>query len=128
MTCNPLGLSLVATPHAPGAGHRRHRRRMIFAVAAGALLLGSAGDGLAAAAGILHLRCTNPASGASWPIVVDLDHGRVDSLSATITDKWITWHDPKQGFFDFERGTGKLQLRNASSTGGYFLYYMCRPD
>ena len=61
-------------------------------------------------------------------LVVDLDHGRVDSLSATITDNWITWHDPKQGFFDFERATGKLQFRNASSTGGYFLYYTCRPE
>ena len=77
---------------------------------------------------ILHLRCTNPASGASWPIVVDLDHGRVDSLAATITDKWISWHDPKQGFFDLERATGKLQFRNASSTGGYFLHYTCRPE
>ena len=69
-----------------------------------------------------------PASGASWPIVVDLDRGRVDSLPATITDKWISWHDPKQGFFDLERATGKLQFRNASSTGGYFLYYTCRPE
>ncbi len=47
----------------------------------------------------LHLRCTNPASGASWPITVDLDHSRVDSLAATITDEWINWHDPKQGIF-----------------------------
>ncbi len=101
---------------------------MVSGIVAGALLLVSASDGRAAAAGILHLRCTNPASGASWPVVVDLDRGRVDSLSATITDKWITWHDPKQGFFDFERDTGKLQFRNASSTGGYFLYYTCRTE
>jgi hypothetical protein len=78
--------------------------------------------------GSLHLRCTNPASGTSWPIVVDLDHGRVDSLAATITDKRITWHDPKRGYFDFDRATGQLQFRNASSTGGYFLHYTCRPE
>ena len=109
-----------------GIGGRRPRRWLVCAIAAGALLLASAGDGAQAAAGTLRLRCTNPASGASWPVVVDLDHGRVDSLAATITDKSISWHDPKEGFFDLDRATGKLQLRNASSTGGYFLYYACR--
>lgn len=103
-------------------------RGAVLGIVAAALLLASAHDTRAAGAGILRLRCTNAASGASWPVVVDLDHGRVDSLSATITDKWITWHDPKQGFFDFERDTGKLQFRNASSTGGYFLYYTCRTE
>ena len=82
----------------------------------------------AAETGFLNLRCTNTTSGASWTIVVDLDHSRVDSSPATITDKRITWPDPKQGFFDFDRTTGKLQFRNASSTGGYFLYYSCRPQ
>jgi hypothetical protein len=124
----PLWVTPVTTPQAPGAGHRRLRRLIVFGIAASALLLASAGNVRAAAAGILHLRCTNPASGASWPMVVDLDHGRVDSLSATVTDKWISWHDPKQGFFDFERATGKLRFRNASSTGGYFLNYICRPE
>jgi hypothetical protein len=94
-------------------------------MATGVLLLASIDHGASAAERTLHLRCTNPASGTSWPVIVDLDHGRVDSFPATINDKWIKWHDPKQGFFDLERSTGKLQLRNASSTGGYFLYYMC---
>jgi len=98
------------------------------AIAAAVLLLASVVVGRAAATDILHLRCSNLASGASWPIDIDLDHARADSLSATITDKWISWHDPKQGFFDLERATGKLQFRNASSTGGYFLYYACRPE
>ncbi|HUN97967.1 MAG TPA: hypothetical protein VMU69_17260 [Bradyrhizobium sp.] len=97
-------------------------------VAAAALLLVSAGNGSAVAAEILHLRCSNPASGASWPITVDLDHSEVDSLPAKISQKWISWHDPKHGFFDLERATGELQFRNASSTGGYFLHYLCRPD
>ena len=114
--------------HARGTGRGCCQRWMVCGIAAAALLLASPGDGRAAAAGILHLRCTNPASGASWPIDVDLDHGRVDSFSATITDKLISWHDPKQGFFDLERATGKLQFRNASSTGGYFLYYTCRAE
>jgi hypothetical protein len=94
----------------------------------GVLLLLAAGSGVAADSGSLHLRCTNPVSGTTWPVVVDLDHRLVDSLPATISDKWVSWHDPKQGFFDFERATGKLEFRNASSTGGYFLHFECRPN
>jgi hypothetical protein len=125
MIFDPLGFQPATTQRARGAGHRC-RRRMVSWLTAAALLLASASDGQAVAAGILHLRCTNPASGASWPITVDLDHSRVDSLAATITDGWINWHDPKQGVFELERATGRLQFRNASSTGGYFLYYTCR--
>jgi hypothetical protein len=128
MMLDLLGFPPGATLNASDTADCCHRRRIVSGIAAGTLLLASAGGGGAAPPGILHLRCTNPASGVSWPIVVDLDHGLVDSLSATITDKWITWRDPKQGFFDFERDTGKLQFRNASSTGGYFLYYTCRTE
>ncbi len=92
------------------------------------LLLVSAEAGRGAEAGLLHLRCANDASGASWPLVVDLDRRRVDSQAATITDRWIRWQDAKQGYWDLERATGKLQFRNASSTGGYFLYYTCRRE
>jgi hypothetical protein len=77
---------------------------------------------------LLRLRCSNPISGATWPVLVDLDRGRVDSLPATITDRSISWHDPNQGFFDLDRATGQLEMRNASSTGGYFLHYICRPE
>jgi hypothetical protein len=100
---------------------------MLFWIAA-ALLPSVAAGADAAGGSILHLRCTNPVSGTSWPVVVDLARGRVDSLPATITRAEISWHDPKQGFFDLDRATGKLQLRNASSTGGYFLYYTCQPQ
>jgi hypothetical protein len=84
--------------------------------------------GRASETGTLRLRCTNPASGASWTIAIDLDDALVDSRPATITDNWIRWPDPKQGFFDLERATGKLQFRNASGTGGYFLHYTCVPE
>jgi hypothetical protein len=102
------------------------RRLVVSGVAAATLLLASPDQSSAAATGTLRLRCTNPASGTSWAIVVDLVRGRVGSLPATITDKWISWHDPRQGYFDLERATGRLQFRNASSTGGYFLFYACR--
>jgi hypothetical protein len=81
-----------------------------------------------AEAGMLHLRCTNPTGGANWPVVVDLDHARVDAFAATITDKWISWNDGKGGIYELERATGKLQLRAASTTGGYFLHYTCQPE
>jgi hypothetical protein len=103
-------------------------RKGVAGVAAATILLGGGGHAPPAAAGTLHLQCTNAASGARWPLAVDLDRSRVGSLPATITKKWISWHDPQAGFFDLERDTGQLQLRNASSTGGYFLHYFCRPD
>lgn len=128
VTSSPSGFSPATALQAGSSAGRRRRRWIVSGIMAGAALLAAADSGWAAAADILRLRCTNPASGASWPIVIDLDRGRVDSLAATVTGKWISWRDPKQGFFDFDRATGKLQLRNASSTGGYFLYYMCRPQ
>jgi hypothetical protein len=84
--------------------------------------------GWAAEAGVQHLRCTNPASGANWQVTVDLDHHTVDSQPAKISESWISWPDAKQGSFDLERATGKLQFRNASSTGGYYLIYSCRTE
>ena len=114
-------------PHASGEGRRRGFG-LVCGIAAGALLVVLTGAARAATSGILHLRCTNPASGASWPLVVDLDRGLVGPFSAAISSKWISWRDPGQGFFDLERATGGLRLRNASSTGGYFLYYTCRPE
>lgn len=103
----------------------RDRRMRLGAAAACAALLAA---GNARATETLHWRCTNPASGTNWPLVVDIDQARVGSLAATITDKEISWRDPKQGFFALDRATGALELRNASSTGGYFLHYACRPE
>jgi len=102
-------------------------RRGREGAAAAALLLFSAVCGQAAP-GALRWRCSNPASGASWTIVVDTARRRVDAFPATITAQQVSWHDPKRGFFDLDRATGALQLRNASSTGGYFLHYQCRAE
>jgi hypothetical protein len=97
-------------------------------MAGAACCLAGLAGGSPAQAEMLHMRCTNSASGTSWPVVVDLASGFVDSQPATVSDKWISWRDPKQGVFELERATGKLQFRNASSTGGYFLYYTCKPE
>jgi hypothetical protein len=84
--------------------------------------------GSAAEGGMLHLRCTNPVGGANWAVAVDLDHSLVDSRPATISGAWIKWTDPKGGIYELERVTGKLQLRAASTTGGYFLHYTCQSE
>jgi len=109
----------------PTAGRRARRWLAIGLGIAAAALLSTEPAG-AGAAGLLRLRCINPASGASWTIVIDLDRDRVGSLPAKITDAWISWRDPQRGFFDLDRATLGLRFRNASSTGGYFLHYTCQ--
>src|SRR5215471_12943758 len=65
-----------------------------------------------APAATTRFHCTNPASGASWEIVVDHDRSLVDALPAQITERWISWFDPSdRGYFDLERATGDLQVR-----------------
>jgi hypothetical protein len=103
------------------------RSRIAALLAVGLVSTMMDGSG-AAGAEMLHLRCTNPKGGANWAVVVDLDHGLVDSLPARITDAWISWHNPNGGTYELERATGNLQLRAASSTGGYFLHYTCQPE
>jgi hypothetical protein len=99
----------------------------LFTIMVGSLL-GTPGC-RAAETGLLRLSCVNLVGGARISIVVDLDRHLVDAIpAANFSDKWITWHDPQRGYLDLERATGKLDIRNASSTGGYFLHYQCRPE
>jgi hypothetical protein len=95
---------------------------------AAGLLLTLFGGGSDAQPALQRWRCTNAASGAHWTIVLDADRSRVDRFPATFTDRVISWRDPDRGFYDLNRASGDLQLRNASSTGGYFLHYRCRPE
>jgi hypothetical protein len=97
-----------------------------LALAGGIMLLASAGT--AGAAENLKLRCINPASGTAWGIVVDLNHRRVDDAAAEISDRTIAWRDRENRIYELDRPTGALRMRNASSTGGYFLYYTCKPE
>jgi hypothetical protein len=131
----PPGFPAAATRCEGLAARRCRQLRRLPPSAAAALLLTAAASVWIAPAGwqparaaTLTFRCANAVSGATWPLVVDLDHGLVDSLPATITDSRIEWRDSHRGVYEFERATGKLRLRNASSTGGYFLYYTCRPE
>ncbi|HTC54717.1 MAG TPA: hypothetical protein VK700_22470 [Steroidobacteraceae bacterium] len=75
------------------------------------------------------MTCTNPVSGANWKISVDFARSTVDAYPARISDASIAWHDQKDGGnYTLDRKTGKLTVIVASSTGGYFLYDLCRPD
>jgi len=80
-----------------------------------------------ARAAVLTFTCTNPASGSTFDVVVDPEHGTANSFPAEITDRTITWHDTvSRGNYSLDRGTGALIARFASSTGGYFLRHTCR--
>jgi hypothetical protein len=99
--------------------------KSILSAAIGGALLVVAGH---AAAENLKFRCTNDASGSSWDVAIDLGHRRVDNLPAEIDGGSISWRDPENRTYELNRTTGALRMRNASSTGGYFLYYTCRPE
>jgi hypothetical protein len=108
-----------------------NRSKREFALGLFAVLAVSASGvpGWAAEPKQLRLSCVNRVGGAQLSIVVDLDAHLIDSLPATtFNDTWISWHDRNRGYLDLERATGKLDIRNASSTGGYFLHYQCRPE
>jgi hypothetical protein len=73
------------------------------------------------------LTCNNPNSGTTWDIAVDFDRRVVDSFPADISDRWIVWQDTSEGrVYEFDRSSGDLRARFASSMGGSFLYYQCR--
>ena len=85
--------------------------------------------GLPAQAAETTFQCINPASGTTWNLKIDDERQTADALSAEITTTRAMWHDTvRGGFYEFDRKTGLLTFRNASSTGGYMLYYRCHEN
>jgi len=76
----------------------------------------------------ITFRCLNPASGATWNLKIDDERQTADSVSAEITRTRVMWHDVHGGSYELDRGSGLLTFRNASSTGGYLLYYQCQAN
>jgi hypothetical protein len=75
------------------------------------------------------LTCTNLVSHFSWRIKIDFRTGTVDSQPARITSSEIVWHDATDGGnYTLDRKSGKLTVVFASSTGGYFIHDLCRPQ
>lgn len=101
--------------------------RGIVAIGAFAVALGASGASAVAQHGQSAISCTNPASGATWQIVIDYDRGTVDSYPAAISDMTIAWRDPRdQGNYTLDRKSGDLRVVIPSSTGGYFLHDRCK--
>jgi hypothetical protein len=72
------------------------------------------------------ITCTNPASGASWQVMIDYGKATVDSYPAKISRTEISWFDRKeQGNYTLDRRSGDLSVSIASSTGGYFRRSRC---
>jgi hypothetical protein len=75
------------------------------------------------------ITCSNPASGATWRILIDYDRATVDTNPARINDATISWHNARDnGNYALDRKTGNLTVTIASSTGGYFLHDRCKLD
>ena len=72
------------------------------------------------------ITCTNPASGASWQVMIDYGKATVDSYPAKISLTAISWFDRKeQGNYTLDRKSGNLTVIFASSTAGHFIYDRC---
>ena len=96
---------------------------LALAAAAGALAPAS----WARAAGTA-IDCTNPASGATWQIVVDEEKGTVDSFPAEIDGAKVKWRDSRDGWiYKLDRDSGKLTVYVASATGGWLVFDRCKP-
>ncbi len=101
------------------------RLKILAAVAAATLLATS----LSAFAGPKPaiLFCINPQSGARFSVTIDFARRTADGFPAAIDKERISWSDTlKGGAYDFDRHSGALTVRFASSTGGYFLHDRCR--
>jgi hypothetical protein len=93
----------------------------------GALTLAGPAMPAQAQRGETAITCTNPASGASWQILIDYDRSTVDANPARISDDEISWRDAKDGwYYKLNRKSGNLTVTLASATGGNFLYDRCK--
>lgn len=116
------------SPHRLGLRRHGFKRPGFRRLGLGVFIVALAVHNSAAAApSDATLTCTNPASGASWPIRIDYTKGTVDSNPAQIGATEISWHDAKDGGnYTLDRSSGNLTVVVASSTGGYFLYDHCQ--
>jgi hypothetical protein len=85
--------------------------------------------GAEAPSGAATMICANVTSGASWQIKIDYGRGTVDANPARITDRRVSWHDAGDGGnYTLDRKSGDLTVIVASSTGGFILHHLCKPE
>ncbi len=102
-------------------------RRALVLAALAAPMAALAATPRDAPAGTILVTCTNPASGATWQLRIDLWHATVDANPAEIGAHEISWHDAKEGGNDtLDRRSGALTIIVASSTGGFIREDRCR--
>lgn len=70
--------------------------------------------------------CSNPVSGTSWQIAIDLANTTVDAVPAQISDSEIAWRDPTGRNYTLDRRSGELTMIAPSSTGGWVQRLHCR--
>jgi hypothetical protein len=127
--CYPCRIPTAATAQKLGRGivggfsRRMRLRALIAGLAAG---LAAATAAVAAQDSPTAITCTNPASGASWQIIIDYGKSTVDANPARLSSAQISWFDRKDGGnYTLDRKSGALTASVASSTGGYFRYGRC---
>ena len=97
----------------------------LTAIVACGLLLRTAA--FSAHAADLSFRCANSASHATWDLKVDPANGTVDGSPAKFGTASIAWRDTARGGnYALDRSSGELTYTNASSMGGYMLFYHCQ--
>jgi hypothetical protein len=123
-------IKMSATAYEQGKTLQRRRpiaRGAAFLFTVLAAVLVAWGAAAQTQGGSRAITCTNPASGASWQIAIDLERRTVDSFAATISDSTISWRDPRdQGNYTLDRKSGNLTVAIPSSTGGYFIHDQCK--
>jgi len=73
-------------------------------------------------------QCVNAASGTQWTLKINDARHTVDNFPAKISNSQISWRDTTDNAnYQLDRSSGVLTYTNASSTGGYMLFYQCRP-
>ncbi len=107
------------------------KRTKPLAAAVATLVIGIAAPAVSAETqrGERSITCVNKASGTTWQIKVDYDHGTVDTNPASISDSEIAWRDANDGWlYTLDLKSGKLTVILASSMGGNTYLHRCLLD
>jgi hypothetical protein len=85
--------------------------------------------GRPARAAEITFQCINPVSGTTWNLKIDDERRTANALPAKFTTTRTMWRDiVRGGSYELDRKSGLLTFHNASSTGGYTIYYRCHAN
>ena len=73
------------------------------------------------------MRCVS-ADGGGWTLTLDAARSLADGQPASFGPRSVTWRDPRDGgAYALDLAAGALTVTRASSTGGYQVFFACRP-